>query len=83
MTSAPVVNGMDFMVTPRTDNMQTHKADEQFAGSLRKAVEKGKPEAAEKTGKRENVKTAKERMKSSGETKTVSSGRNDRAAENR
>ena len=50
MTSAPVVNGMDFMVTPRTDNMQTHKADEQFAGSLRKAVEKGKPEAAEKTG---------------------------------
>ena len=82
MTSAPVVNGMDFMVTPRTDNMQTHKADEQFAGSLRKAVEKGKPEAAEKTGKRENVKTAKERMKSSGETKTVSSGRNDRAAEN-
>ena len=82
MTSAPVVNGMDFMVTPRTDNMQTHKADEQFAGSLRKAVEKGKPEAAEKTGKRENVKTAKERMKSSGETKTVSPGRNDRAAEN-
>ena len=82
MTSAPVVNGMDFMVTPRTDNMQTHKADEQFAGSLRKAVEKGKPEAVEKTGKRENVKTAKERMKSSGETKTVSSGRNDRAAEN-
>lgn len=82
MTSAPVVNGMDFMVTPRTDNMQTHKADEQFAGSLRKAVEKGKPEAAEKTGKRENVKTAKERMKSSGETKTVSSGRDDRAAEN-
>lgn len=82
MTSAPVVNGMDFMVTPRTDNMQTHKADEQFAGSLRKAVEKGKPEAAEKTGKRENVKTAKERMKSSGETKTVSSGRDDRTAEN-
>ena len=82
MTSAPVVNGMDFMVTPRTDNMQTHKADEQFAGSLRKAVEKGKPEAAEKTGKRENVKTAKERMKSSGETKTVSPGRNDKVAEN-
>lgn len=90
MTSASVVNGMDFMVTPRTDNMQTHKADEQFAGSLRKAVEKGKPkpdnrgkqEAAEKTGKRENVKTAKERMKSSGETKTVSSGRDDKAAEN-
>lgn len=90
MTSAPVVNGMDFMVTPRTDNMQTHKADEQFAGSLRKAVEKGKPEpdnrgkqeAAEKTGKRENVKTAKERMKSSVETKTVSSGRDDRTAEN-
>lgn len=90
MTSASVVNGMDFMVTPRTDNMQTHKADEQFAGSLRKAVEKGKPEpdnrgkqeAAEKTGKRENVKTAKERMKSSGETKTVSSGRDDRTAEN-
>ena len=90
MTSASVVNGMDFMVTPRTGNMQTHKADEQFAGSLRKAVEKGKPkpdnrgkqEAAEKTGKRENVKTAKERMKSSGETKTVSSGRDDRTAEN-
>lgn len=90
MTSAPVVNGMDFMVTSRTDNMQTHKADEQFAGSLRKAVEKGKPEpdnrgkqeAAERTGKRENVKTAEERMKSSGETKTVSSGRDDRAAEN-
>ena len=90
MTSASVVNGMDFMVTPRTDNMQTHKADEQFAGSLRKAVEKGKPEpdnrgkqeAAEKTGKRENVKTAKERMRSSGETKTVSSGRDDRTAEN-
>ena len=90
MTSASVVNGMDFMVTPRIDNMQTHKADEQFAGSLRKAVEKGKPkpdnrgkqEAAEKTGKRENVKTAKERMRSSGETKTVSSGRDDRTAEN-
>ena len=44
MTSAPVVNGMDLMVTPRTDNMQTRKADEQFAGSLRKAVEKGEPE---------------------------------------
>ena len=90
MTSAPVVHGMELMATPRIDNMQTYKTNEQFAGSLRKAVEKGKPEpdnrgkqeAAEKTGKRENVKTAKERMKSSGETKTVSSGRDDRTAEN-
>lgn len=83
MTSAPVVNGMELMATPRTDNMQTHKTNEQFAGSLRKAVEKGgqrpdhreQQERTAKTGKQEDAKTAEERMKSSGETKPVSMDR--------
>lgn len=87
MTSAPVVNGMDLMAASRTDNTQAHKTDEQFAGSLKKAVEKGeqgtenreKQEPVEKAGKQEDLRTAEERMKASGETKVVSNDSNHNA----
>lgn len=41
MTSATVGNVTELMVAPRADSVQSKKVDEDFAGSLKKAVEKG------------------------------------------